>query len=723
MRLRTSLALGSIGLTFIVAGVDCSAGGGGSHFTGSSSGGGDTLSSGTLSGPGSGTGGFNPTGSGGQYVPDDDPTNPNITHPVCNPGTCTDFPKDPILGDMVPMNAPTLFGSPDTFDPGALCVLEPQLSGGSVQGAMIPANWTRPRIKFAAPAGTDLFEIRIHTPVEKNDLVAYTKATTWYLPKDIWVGKGPNEAGLAGGTGLANNAAGTPLTVTVRAINSASPGKPIGFKGDFNIAPVIATGSMVFWTVNSAVVTPQSSQMLGFAIGDEGVASALTMPDLKWTGQIGEDGAVLRGYYDNPKLPGFQDGQVRCMGCHTSMPDGQSVVFTDDWPWSKGAAMITNGQVGQLPSYLGAGAQAIMKMPWWGTQTMSLGHWKQGDRTLVTSYGATFKSGKPRDKAWQGLPYYDPANSANDDKIKWHQLAWIDMESNANIDVKVTDNPDYGQALTNRENQAMAAKGTAWGLIATGDTNVSDVSPSFNHAGDKIAYVATDFSPDGHPDTDAKTADVRIVDYNNRAGGSSQPLSGASDPGYLEYYPSFSADDKFIAFNRAPNPGGSSPDGPYYNRFGEVMIVPAAGGMPTRLVANDPNACGGDDVSKGLINSWPKWSPDVFTAHGKTYYFLIFSSARKYGDEFSKQFTLPPNPLSSFKGLNQSSQLYLVAVVVDKATNAVTTYPAVYIWNQNRTPGNGGMGQGIQYSNLTPAWDPFKLPPIVIDDVPSDVPK
>src|SRR5262249_58797889 len=194
--------------------------------------------------------------------------------------------------------------------------------------------------------------------------------------------------------------------------------------GDFNIAPVIATGSMVFWTVNSAAVTPQSSKLLGFAVGDEGVANALSLTDLAWSGQIGEDGAVLRGYYDNPKLPGFVDGQVRCMGCHTSTPDGQAVVFTDDWPWAKAAAGVASGSVGQVPSYIGPGARAIMKMPWWGTQAMSPAHFAAGDRVLVTSYATTFKSGTARTKPWQGLPYYDSANPDNDDRVKWHALAW-----------------------------------------------------------------------------------------------------------------------------------------------------------------------------------------------------------------------------------------------------------------------------------------------------------
>lgn len=707
----------------------CSAGGSGSGSPGARESG---------NGGKSGTGGGAASGSSGMLVPDltvnpdtpelvdPDPGNPNITHPKCAAATCADFPVEPILGEGVPANAAMLFGAPGEFTAGSLCVLEPQLSGASQQGAMMPANWVRPRFRVAAPAGIDLLEIRIHSPVEKNDLVAYTKYSSdgspvsWYLPKEIWVGAG-GEMVPAAGNGFANNAAGQPVTVTVRGINSSAPGKPVGMSGDFHIAPVVATGSMVFWTVNSATVTPESSKLLGFAVGDEGVAESLTLPQIKWQGEMGEDGAVLRGYYDKTPLPGFVNGQVRCIGCHTSLPDGSGVVFTDDWPWSKAASSLAADSVGAIPTVIGVGAQAIMKMPWWGTQTLSPGHWTAGDRTLVTTYGATFKSGTARTKAWEGLPTYDAANPANDDKVKWHQLAWIDLESTVAIDVAVTSTPDYGQALTARNAAAMAAKGTAWGIIATGDT-MSVASPSFSRKGDKIVYTATDYSPDGHADATATIADLRSVDYNNRAGGVSQALTGAADPAYLEYYPSYSADDALIAFTRAPSPSAASPDGPYYNRFGQIMVIPSAGGAALPLTANDPVACGGDAVGAGLINSWPKWSPDAFSANGKTYYFLIFSSARSYGDEFSQPFELPPNPLSSFKGLTKSSQLYLAAVVVDNATQQVTTYPAVYIWNQNRASGADGAA-GLRYSNLTPAWDPIKLPPLMIPEVRNEPPK
>ncbi|HVY25796.1 MAG TPA: hypothetical protein VHB79_04565 [Polyangiaceae bacterium] len=691
-------------------------------------------------GGGTGSGGSGNAGSGTSInvpdlmvpetppdIVDSDPSNPNITHPKCSAATCTDFPAEPILGEGVPANAAQLFGAAADFTPGGLCVLEPQLSADGKPGAMLPANWVRPRFRVAAPAGIDLLEIRLHSPVEKNDLVAYTlykaggTAPSWYLPKAIWAGAGGDMVPLAG-NGFANNAAGQPVTVTIRGINSAAPGKPVGVTGDFNIAPVVATGSMVFWTVNSASVTPESSKLLGFAVGDEGVAESLTLPQIKWTGELGEDGAVLRGYYDKTPLAGFVNGQVRCIGCHTSLPDGSGVVFTDDWPWSKAAASLAQGSVGAVPAMIGSGAQAIMKMPWWGTQTLSPGHWMAGDHTLVTTYGATFKSGAARTKAWQSLPTYDAANPANDDKVKWHQLAWIDLESTTPIDVAVTGTPDYGTTLNARNAAAMAAQGTAWGVIATGDTGVSAASPSFNHKGDKIVYVTTDYSPDGHPDATAKTADLHTVDYNNRLGGISVALPGASDPAQLEYYPAYSADDRLLTFTRAPAPSAQSPDGPYYNRFGQVMVIPAAGGTAQPLAANEPVSCGGDNVSAGIINSWPKWSPDAFSVNGKTYYFLIFSSARKYGDEFSQPFKLPANPLSAFKGLNDSSQLYLAAVVLDEATQQITTYPAVYIWNQNRAPGADGAA-GLHYSNLTPAWDPIKLPPLEIPEVRNEPPK
>jgi hypothetical protein len=70
--------------------------------------------------------------------------------------------------------------------------------------------------------------------------------------------------------------------------------------------------------------------------------------------------------------------------------------------------------------------------------------------------------------------------------------------------------------------------------------------------------------------------------------------------------------------------------------------------------------------------------PHATSANGKTYYWLTFSSKR-----------------------SGTAQLFVTAVVLD--SGSLTTYPAMYLWNQ--PPGD---------SNHTPSWDDYKIPPIVI---------
>jgi hypothetical protein len=47
------------------------------------------------------------------------------------------------------------------------------------------------------------------------------------------------------------------------------------------------------------------------------------------------------------------------------------------------------------------------------------------------------------------------------------------------------------------------------------------------------------------------------------------------------------------------------------------------------------------------------------------------------------------------------TQLYVTAIVVDEL-GAVTSYPAVYLWNQPQ-----------DRLNETPAWENFQIPPVV----------
>jgi hypothetical protein len=226
---------------------------------------------------------------------------------------------------------------------------------------------------------------------------------------------------------------------------------------------------------------------------------------------------------------------------------------------------------------------------------------------------------------------------------------------------------------------------TAWGKLAlNGDpqqtTGGAAGAPYWSHDGNTIAYVSLPDSQDGRLNNGP--ADIYTVPYNNRQGGTATAVQGANDPTANEYYPAFSPDDKYIIFSKTT--GAAAMASMYNNPGAEVDVVPAAGGTATRLVANDPAACT-TEVSPGVTNSWPKTAPEVGTAtDGRLFYWAIFSSTR--------------DPLALINNA-QIPQLYVTCVVV--SAGKLTTYSALYLWNQPEAQ-----------ANHTPAWENFRIPVI-----------
>lgn len=312
-----------------------------------------------------------------------------------------------------------------------------------------------------------------------------------------------------------------------------------------------------------------------------------------------------------------------CLGCHSSTPDGLYVAMAvTDTPNDLAPARIdlrTSDGKGTRPAFLSASALTLLSRVNQQAPTFSKAHWQDGDRTVLSM-----------------LPL-----GAN----KSYEMIWTDLETKS------------------------TAEGTGWGVFArTGDSRQA-AAGSISHDGRTVIYVSSDDSGFG---VSASNGDIRTIPYNDRKGGASTPLPGASDPQHNEYYPTFSPDDQMVVFNRVPNGENG-----YDNPKAEVYVLPLTGSqVPVRVRANDTPQCM-NRKSPGITNSWPKWAPEVARASNqRRFYWITFSSRRS---------------------TSQKPQLYMAPVLVD-GEGKITTYPALYLWNQP---------QGE--ANHTPAWDLFQL--------------
>jgi hypothetical protein len=347
------------------------------------------------------------------------------------------------------------------------------------------------------------------------------------------------------------------------------------------------------------------------------------------------NGTVLKGFemgseaVPQPVLTPTQI-QTGCVGCHTSTPDGLYVGLTASGDPGSGDAPAfvdlrsVDGGLAR-PSFVSSDGLTLLARQGQHAPSFSPGHWSAGDHLalMMMSIGGG------------------------------DEIGWIDLEATSQT------------------------QGKAWGTLArSGDSNQA-ASASFSHDGKNVVYTSATNVNSG---TNSQDGLLFVVPFNAGQGGPAVALKGANDPSYLQFYPSYSRDDAFVAFNRVSNALASVTTPPTYNNpNSEVLVVPAAGGTAIRPVANDPPACL-KTPSPGITNSWAKWSPQALSVCGNTYYFFVFSSTRD-------------------PGAGGGPQLYVAPMVVD-GSGKVTTYAAIYPWNQPEAE-----------HNHTPAWDVFQLPP------------
>jgi hypothetical protein len=340
------------------------------------------------------------------------------------------------------------------------------------------------------------------------------------------------------------------------------------------------------------------------------------------------NGTGFRGFHIGDEtvqtvaVPSDDGSATQCIGCHSSTPDGTFVAYSATDTAANGdpsmLGLMTSDGLHQKPTFISPSAATLMARLDQEAPQFSRNHWQNGDHLAINMF--------PTDGVTSGGMF---------------QIMWTNLEATS------------------------TAQGVGYGFVSRGSDAGYAASASFAHQTDTILYVS---APSVSSGITVANGDLMTVPYNGGSGGTATPIMGASTAGN-EYYPTFSPDDAYVAYNLLPA-GQSS----YANAAAEVYVIPASGGTPVRLAANDPPTCTGK-ASPGVENSWPKWAPDASQANGKTYYWLTFSSTR---------------------GSASIPQLY-VTPIVDDGTS-LTTYPALYLWNQPDDE-----------HNHTPAWDNFQL--------------
>jgi hypothetical protein len=197
-------------------------------------------------------------------------------------------------------------------------------------------------------------------------------------------------------------------------------------------------------------------------------------------------------------------------------------------------------------------------------------------------------------------------------------------------------------------------------------TSKSAAMPNWSPDGSKIVYVGCDGAASA---LEAAECDLFTQDWNPTTQTFSNETEIASHAsGETLYYPSFSPDSQWVAYNRATPVLNSDGEENWSNAnpTADMMLVSASGGA--QILLSQANGVG------DLTNSWPRWAP--VTAN---YAWLAVSSKRPYGHT-----------------VDNRSQLWVTGIDFSiAATGADPSRPPAWI-----------PGQLTSAGNHTPTWLP-----------------
>jgi len=364
--------------------------------------------------------------------------------------------------------------------------------------------------------------------------------------------------------GLASHVVDQSISISVRAVGSS--GLTAATTASFVIAPVKASGQMVYWALRGFDASnPDNEELFGFSVGDESVGSVLKVAQVQQTSS---------------------GVSVGCIGCHTATPDGSFVGFTGNYPWPNALASVEPGSTGVMPNFLASAGISTLTQDWHGIISFSGKHWATNDHIGITSQSTQavdpranlvwmeIDSGMSGVLARQG----DPAGAAAPN-FSHDGTRIVYTSTNANQDGRM----GVGTADLYTIPYADRAGGAATPVAGAADAAFAEYYPAFSPDDQLIAFNRL-------PQADASVTPT------------GQPYDGGM---YLnpaaEIWVVPSAGGQALRL-RANDPPACTPP-----------VKPN-----TRVY---PNKTGWD-------NSWAKWSPEVGAANDSQYYWLIFSSYR-----------------------------------------------------------------------------------------------